>query len=816
MTQFYIRQQREPCFILLIDDELAKGGPYIGPRGGKWADAKHTIAWDPKKQGKAKQQQLVLFAKPSEPKPEKPASEVKAEAEHQAKVDAYDDKQDAKKERFRIKAENLRTEAKSRFKAGDLREEVSGIPMGQPILVGHHSEKRHRRAIERANANIGKGIEAQKKAEHYEQKAKGVGKAGISSDDPAAVVKLKKQIADEQEYNADMKTLNRLYKKAGGGKDGAGFAEILVAQKFPPEKAKILARAAVVNFNHWPGGTAKPFPNIKSDNIRRMQKRIDILREAEATPEAAPVIGKGYRIEESKEDNRIRFYFDKKPSKDVTKKMKSAGFRWSPTAGAWQRHLNNAGRYATEQMAKDIFQKDEPESKSPVASEPQEKPSGYRYIDGDKAEYTGTTKMLHGKMAYEVEYVEGHKEGTTRYTYKGPNIKKSERFVFVDPLQKAGPYIGPRGGKWQDPQHKIPWKEGAPKVAVKKQEPGKKTRRNWMNHMPGMPKQTVDKWKNADGSYKIERRKLHQKIVNSFIGTKKPPPKDTKKIAIVMMGGPASGKTTLVKRFTGERFNDFVNVNPDDIKEQMPEYNQALNFKTDGGEASAKDAAFMVHEESSNISAQVMGQAISKGLNLVVDGTGKDAKKHTDQIQKLRNAGYHVQLLMPDVDMEEAVKRSSDRAEKTGRYVPAGPPPPGTPDIIRSAHKKIPNNFEKIARIADEFALYDSRSWSPDVKWTGGRGLEDVIHDAIFVEAFKKRASALGVQPMAKADEAEPLSGSKRPYLTVADITKRIKEAPRAVGHEDEKLPKKFDRNTGVVQVVEDIDYSDLTPIKYK
>lgn len=26
-------------------------------------------------------------------------------------------------------------------------------------------------------------------------------------------------------------------------------------------------------------------------------------------------------------------------------------------------------------------------------------------------------------------------------------------------LFKAGPYIGPRGGKWQDPEHKIPWKE---------------------------------------------------------------------------------------------------------------------------------------------------------------------------------------------------------------------------------------------------------------------------------------------------------------------------------------------------------------------
>ena len=42
----------------------------------------------------------------------------------------------------------------------------------------------------------------------------------------------------------------------------------------------------------------------------------------------------------------------------------------------------------------------------------------------------------------------------------------SMRFLFVpgatsEVLEKAqgGPYIGPRGGRWADPQHKIPWKE---------------------------------------------------------------------------------------------------------------------------------------------------------------------------------------------------------------------------------------------------------------------------------------------------------------------------------------------------------------------
>ena len=37
----------ETCFVIPLAEALSKAGPYIGPRGGKWADAKHTIPWKP-------------------------------------------------------------------------------------------------------------------------------------------------------------------------------------------------------------------------------------------------------------------------------------------------------------------------------------------------------------------------------------------------------------------------------------------------------------------------------------------------------------------------------------------------------------------------------------------------------------------------------------------------------------------------------------------------------------------------------------------------------------------------------------------------
>lgn len=45
------------------------------------------------------------------------------------------------------------------------------LSLGEPIKIGHHSEKRHRRIIEQSNSNMGKCVEMSKKAEAHERKA---------------------------------------------------------------------------------------------------------------------------------------------------------------------------------------------------------------------------------------------------------------------------------------------------------------------------------------------------------------------------------------------------------------------------------------------------------------------------------------------------------------------------------------------------------------------------------------------------------------------------------------------------------------------
>lgn len=79
-----------------------------------------------------------------------------------------------------------------------------------------------------------------------------------------------------------------------------------------------------------------------------------VIRESKATFWIAENVSRetnaGVTVIENVEENRIQLIFPGKPSPEIRKTLKQSGFRWAPSSGAWQRFLNNAGRYAAERV----------------------------------------------------------------------------------------------------------------------------------------------------------------------------------------------------------------------------------------------------------------------------------------------------------------------------------------------------------------------------------------------------------------------------------------------------------------------------------
>jgi prefoldin subunit 5 len=248
----------------------------------------------------------------------------------------FEDRQAARKARFEELAAKNAQRSQAAFEFSHRATEH--IPLGQPILLGHHSEGRHRADLKRADAAIQFSIEAREKASYYARKADGVGKGGISSDDPEAIAKLRAELASLQDLQARMKQANQTIRKTKG--DDAAKAQALVDIGWK------LARAQQLLEKDFAGriGFADYALKNNTANMRRIEKRIEEL-EATSTREDKEEIGAGYTYREDAGENRVMLLFDGKPGEEIRTLLKANGFKWSPTREAWIRGLNNAGIY---------------------------------------------------------------------------------------------------------------------------------------------------------------------------------------------------------------------------------------------------------------------------------------------------------------------------------------------------------------------------------------------------------------------------------------------------------------------------------------
>ena len=215
-------------------------------------------------------------------------------------------------ERLLERAENKRNEAEA--VTGQAMKMASIIPMGQPILIGHHSERRDRNYREKIGNKMRKGAELSDYADELERRAK------ASARNTAIYADAIDPVADIDEKIA----------------------------KLEAERTAIKAR----EHKAW------ELTNIGA-NIRRLKLRRESLAKMKATDKSERVVN-GVKVIENPEIARIQLVFNGKPSEDVREALKFNGFRWAPSEGAWQRNLNANGKYAAEAVLNYIGEHLEP------------------------------------------------------------------------------------------------------------------------------------------------------------------------------------------------------------------------------------------------------------------------------------------------------------------------------------------------------------------------------------------------------------------------------------------------------------------------
>ena len=256
----------------------------------------------------------------------------------------YAERKAVRIDRLRSRAAEVEGAAHSRINAA--RRIGAMIPMGQPILIGHHSERRHRKDLARIDSCYRAGFEALDKAKALVSRAASAERNNmISSDDPSAADRIREKIAKLENDVARMKAANKAIRAAKGDNSKArtslqalGFSPVLAAQIIAPDFAGRIGFAPYQLTND-------------GAEIRRLRKRLVVLEAAEKRGEIADEeIGE---VTLRDEDNRTQLVFPGKPPDAIRERLKRAGFRWAPSTGAWQRMSSERARYEARLIARE-------------------------------------------------------------------------------------------------------------------------------------------------------------------------------------------------------------------------------------------------------------------------------------------------------------------------------------------------------------------------------------------------------------------------------------------------------------------------------
>lgn len=164
-------------------------------------------------------------------------------------------------------------------------------------------------------------------------------------------------------------------------------------------------------------------------------------------------------------------------------------------------------------------------------------------------------------------------------------------------------------------------------------------------------------YKQEDGSYTPERQRLHDEIIASMLNPRAVVHEGQRPHVAILIGAPASGKTSALQPAVKDLGVEFTVINADDVKAKLPEYN-------------GRNAG-LVHEESSDIAeGKLLPKAVQSGHHVLLDLTGANGKKMQAMVERFHKLGYEISVLYAHLPIEKAAARAVERFRRSGRFEP--------------------------------------------------------------------------------------------------------------------------------------------------
>ena len=154
---------------------------------------------------------------------------------------------------------------------------------------------------------------------------------------------MKSKLSDAEEMQNWMKAINKILRakktsdeeKVQQVHDQFGLSEHTIHKLMTPDYGK-------------PGFKGWQLTNNNA-NIKRMKTRVTEMQTRDDTP-TTEIEFDGGTIIDNCEDDRVQILFDDKPDDEMRGKLKSSGWRWSPSVGVWQRKKTGAAMASAKQI----------------------------------------------------------------------------------------------------------------------------------------------------------------------------------------------------------------------------------------------------------------------------------------------------------------------------------------------------------------------------------------------------------------------------------------------------------------------------------